>query len=365
MRRIVFLVVDIHLNGGGERVVSNMSKYFAERLEYDTEIISMSSNKGSPIFPLHSTTELTYLNIDQDKTHSLKKISRLFKVLIRTKVKLKNYNDNTIILGIGTYASVMLSLSLNKSVTKIGCEHNAYSGIGTFWNALRRLTYKYLDATTSLTEQDYIPLSKISKTCMVIPNARTFDSIPAAKNLALKQILAVGRLSEGKGYDLMLEVMSEVVKHNKNWKLNIVGDGPLKSQIIRDIEDRHLSDYINVLSSTPEIHNHYNNSSIYLMTSRTEGLPMVLLEAQAFGLPIVSFDCDTGPRDIVTNDKDGYLIRPFDTKELSKKLLKLIEDPSLREDFSKNAILSSNRFSEDNIYCKWLALFDKITKNDT
>ena len=361
MKTIVFFVVDIHLEGGGERVVSNMAQYFTEKLGYATEIISMDQRRGPIIFPIPKSTKISYLDVKQDLVESPSgKLRRSMTTYRRLKQKLKTYGNDTYILGIGTYANVLLGLAPCKKAKKIGTEHIAFSSLGKLWMSLRKATYKKLEVVTSLTEKDVAPLSTVSKRCVVIPNARTFEPIEKKANTDNKEILAIGRFTTAKGYDYMLEVISDVTKVNHEWRFKIIGDGPLKDWILTEIKQRQLEDYITVLSPTKDIRQHYEQAAIYLMTSRHEGLPMVLLEAQAMGLPIVSFDCDTGPRDIITNGKDGFLIEPFDTAKLAGKLLTLMEDPDLRRRFSDQALLSSEKFSAENIYRKWTSLFETI-----
>ena len=361
-RHIIFLVHDIHFGGGGERVVTNMANYFSAKFSCSVEIISIGLPNSYPIFPVNEKVKIKYLNVDQDISNPVSNVISKFKALKRLRVYLKNNQEKSIILGIGTYPNVLLSLIGKNNLVKIGCEHNSFNSVNILWVFLRKILYKQLAATISLTEKDFINLKKISKKCFVIPNARTFSPVLNTPDRNNKQLLAIGRLSYQKGYDYLLDLFERLSKDSPDWNLRIIGDGPLKNWLISEIAKRDLQNRISLVPSSKNIADEYLNSSIYLMTSRYEGLPMVLLEAQAFGLPIISFDCDTGPSDIVIDGVNGFLVEPFDVDTMLIRTKNLIEDETLRNRFSKNALLSSDRFSEENIYSKWEQVFNELEK---
>lgn len=356
------MVHDIHFGGGGERVVSNMANYFSAKFSYNVEIISIGLPTNHPLFPFDEKVKIAYLNVDQNISNPVSNIIAKFKALKRLRVYLKINQKKSIILGIGTYPNVLLSQIGKTDHLKIGCEHNSFNSVNIFWVFLRKILYKRLDATVSLTEKDFKNLKKISKKCFVIPNARTFSPILNSPSHNNRQLLAIGRLSYQKGYDYMLDLFEGLSKDFPDWNLRIIGDGPLKNWLISEIAKRNFQNRIRLDSTSKNVVDEYLNSSIYLMTSRYEGLPMVLLEAQAFGLPIISFDCNTGPGDIVIDGVNGFLVNPFDVDSMLVQTKNLIEDEALRNRFSKNALLSSNRFSEENIYSKWEQVFYELDK---
>ena len=199
----------------------------------------------------------------------------------------------------------------------------------------------------------------INKNSIVIPNSIDFFSEHTAR-LTNKRILFVGRMVPDKGYDLLLKVLKKVSEIHSDWDFRIIGDGPLKSRILKGIALNGLTEKISLLSSTELIAEEYLNSSIYLMTSRTEGLPMVLLEAQACGLPIVSFDCETGPSDIVIDNENGYLIDCFDIDKMVQKISKLCSDADLRVKFGKNALENVKKFRPELVNPAWDVLFEQM-----
>jgi len=265
-----------------------------------------------------------------------------------------------VILGIGTFPSLILAMMPGKKNLKtIGCQHNSYSFARHIWSFLRKLFFHRLSAVVSLTEHDLPKLKKLNKNSFVIPNSVSFFPEQPAK-LENKIILAIGRMDYNKGYDLLLDVFSKLTVAHPDWSLRIIGNGPLKEKIISRIETAGLKDRVEILSPTNRIIDQYLDASIYLMTSRAEALPMVLLEAKACGLPVVSFNCETGPSDIINNDKDGYLIECFDVELMTEKVSALCSDTELRRQFGTRGRENIEKFLPEIIAQKWETLFQKL-----
>lgn len=191
-----------------------------------------------------------------------------------------------------------------------------------------------------------------------IPNARTFHlDIPAA--LDAHRVIAVGRYSKQKSLDRLILAWSKIDRGD--WKLALVGDGELRPEL------KMLACKLGVYGSIEfgyakgDIREVYRNASILALSSLYEGLPMVLLEAQAAGLPIVAFDCKCGPSDIVSDGINGYLVRQGDIDALSERLSSLMKDTKLRKAMGAEAYAASDRFEEEKIMNIWTALFEELT----
>jgi glycosyltransferase involved in cell wall biosynthesis len=357
---ITFSIVDIHFGGGGERVVANLANYFTAIFKYQVEIISFGIRKSTPIFPVDKRIKISYLNINQEPSNGISNLLSKYRTYQKLKAHLKNIQQRTIILAIGTYPNILLSHVNNSAIRRIGCEHNSFGSVNFLWSLLRKVSYKHLDATISLTSTDFQSLEKISRKCLVIPNAGSFSVTDNTYKINSRQLLAIGRLSYQKGYDYLLDVFEKLSKQAPDWTLRIIGDGPLHDWLHKEIQKRNLQHRISYLPLSENIVEEYLNSAIFLMTSRFEGLPLVLLEAQACGLPIVSFNCDTGPRDVVTDGIDGFLIDPYEINTVTAKIIRLIEDENLRTIFSANARKNAARFSPEIICAKWQQLFEEM-----
>lgn len=194
----------------------------------------------------------------------------------------------------------------------------------------------------------------------VIPNALPSHSSPLTPHpspLTSHRILAIGRYDHQKGFDTLLCIWHALGKQKEGWTLDIIGDGPLRATLQQQAEQLGLGNSVRLLKPTNNIQQAYLDASILVMTSRYEGLPMVLLEAQAHGLPIVAFACQCGPRDVITDGMDGFLIENRDEERFAKCLLRLMNDDELRQEMGAKAIEASQRFDEETIMRKWEQLF--------
>ena len=208
-----------------------------------------------------------------------------------------------------------------------------------------RIAAKY-DKFVVLTEEDrgyWAGLDNIE----VIPNARTF-SFEKPSSCSSHQVLAVGRYTYQKGFDLLLEAWKKI--DTNGWILRIAGSGEDLGPVPENV----------ITGPSADIKQEYLNSSILAMSSRYEGLPMVLLEAQAAGLPIVSFLCKCGPRDIVEEGVSGFLVPERDTSALAVKLKELMDDESMRQRMGATAYKASERFDIESIMKKWVDLFQRL-----
>jgi glycosyltransferase involved in cell wall biosynthesis len=358
---LVFLVYDIHFGGGVERVAANMANHFVDE-GYRITIISLSRRRPSNIFVIKEQVSVKYLNFHFENGFNLpQKILSVFKV----SSFLRQFKNQTIVLGFGTFPSLILAMMPKRENLKtIGCQHSSYAFAEHIWAFLRSISFHRLNALVSLTERDLPHLKKHNPNSFVIPNSTSFfNSEPS--QLENKMLLAIGRMDFNKGYDLLLDVFEKLTLSNPDWRLRIIGEGPKKEQIISRIAASDLRERVEILPPTDQIADHFHQASIYIMTSRKEGLPMVLLEAQACGLPIVSFDCETGPSDIITDNENGYLIDCFDIDMMAQKISILCSDRDLRIKFGKNAIKNVQKFRPEVINSMWENLFQSFTHTKT
>lgn len=297
-------------------------------------------------------------------------LSKCYKKILNTlKIPFLLRNiDSDLIIGMSKNINIYLVLFrffLKNNPKIIGCEHFAANRpMGRIITIIRNFSYKKLNRLVVLTKHDYDYYKKHGVSLSLIPNFIPIEIENASANITYdsntKVLLAVARHTEQKRIDLLLSIWAKIADYNNNWKLVIVGDGEL---LERNIE---LSKILGIQKNTEfirpqsDIYNYYKMASIFLLTSDYEALPMVLLEASAFGLPCISFDCDTGPRDIITHNYDGFLIKPGNLGDYTNFLQILIDDEKKRLQFSINARKNSMNFTLRKISPLWLKMLKDI-----
>lgn len=219
-----------------------------------------------------------------------------------------------------------------------------------------RLVRKY-ERFVVLTEEDKVNWGFLS-TIRVIPNLVGFRPEKPAY-LDAKTVIAVGRYTHQKGLERLLDAWARI-PGKAGWKLRLVGDGEQRSELEKQISALNLTDSVILGKSESDMAAVYTGASVLALSSRYEGLPMALIEAQAFGVPCVSFDCKCGPREIIQDGKTGFLVKEGDIQGLSEAIEKLMRDNSLRKEMGRNAFQNAVSWRPEVIMPKWIQLFEEI-----
>lgn len=378
--KIVYCTPALYMAGGVERVLTLKANYFADHFGYDITII-LTEGKDKPLFyPLSDKVKVVNLNIGFEELWTcsfIKKVfvylkkQHLFKKLLKQEL-MRIHPDITVSL---LRREINFIASINDGSKKIGELHvnkanyrnfeqgeaNVFKNLfARYW--MRNLVYnlKLLDKFVVLTEEDrnnWVELDNIE----VIPDPLTF-SPSSYSPLTEKRVIAVGRYVYQKGFDILLKSWSIVEKQCPDWLLTIVGQGERQKYevLIDELEiDRTRC---KLLGPTERIQDEYMSSSIFVMSSRFEGFGMVLAEAMACGLPVVSFDCPCGPKDIIHNKIDGVLVDNGSADKLAEALIMMIQHPEQRKVMANRAIENVQRFRIEHIAEKWKLLFDALYK---
>ncbi len=372
--KIVYCISGTYNSGGMERVLSNKANYLALH-GYDVIIITTDQRGRPSFFAMDNHIKCIDLNVNYELNNEGSFFCKLllypykqFKHKIRL-AKVLNQIKPDIVVSMFCNDVTLLPFIKDGSKKILEVHFSRFKRLQYGRKGLWRLADKWrshneqkqisrYDKFVVLTYED----KKNWGDCTnidVIPNAQTFvRNIPVP--LRNKIVVAVGRYTYQKGFDMLLQAWKIVCNQMEGWQLHIVGDGELKGQLAQQIVELSLENNVKLIPATTNIQSIYCEASILVLSSRYEGLPMVLIDAQTMGLPVVCFDCKCGPSEIVADGVTGFLVPVNDVTALAEKILVLIHDETLRKRMGLHAFNSSIRFSEKTIMQQWLDLFEHL-----
>ena len=347
---------DVTILGGVERVISGLAKSFCESGKYSVVIVSVFSSKGVIPYFIPNNVKIIHLNLNLVCGNTINQILQYFNMIFTLSDLCKKEKIDIII---GTDCRINAFLPFVKNCkTKIATEHLSDKVTLLRYKIIKRLFYPMLNCLVCLTSADAKNYSYVKKV-KVIPNQLPFVSQKQAE-LKNNVVLAAGRLVKQKGFDILIDIVSEIRDKCGDWRFRIVGYGEEEINLKKQIKNFELDKFVEILPATDNIIKEYTDASIYALPSRFEGFGLVLIEAMACGLPIVSFDCPDGPADIIANNEDGFLIENGNKQAFSEALLKLMYDENLRKNFGKEAIKNVKKFNPDKIFEMWDDLFEEL-----
>ena len=374
--KIIYCIAGTFNSGGMERVLANKANYLLEE-GWDVSIVTTDQKSRSSYFKMDSGIKHYNLDIDysdnEGKGLLIKIIAYVAKQYLHYKrlKRLLRKQKADIVISMFDH-DVPFLYKINDGSKKILEIHfSRYKrlqygrkGIWGIVDRVRsnwdlRLAKKY-DRFVVLTEEDKSYWGSLDN-MEVIPNANSFLPEGTAK-LNKKVAVAVGRLDYQKGFDDLIKIWAMVQPVFPDWHLHIYGEGKLKHELKMLIDDLDMEQHIHLYQPTKKIEEVYLGSSVYLMTSRYEGLPMALLEAQACGVPLLSYTCKCGPRDIIEHGRNGFLIEEGDKVAFVTRLREVLSSDSLRRKMGDEAKLMSERFSETAVMQQWVKLFKEVLK---
>ena len=351
--KLLYITNGIKGGGGLERVLSIKASYFAEEWGYDVSIVTLNESKGDSFY--HFSPRIHTYNIITPNN----KLKYLISYCQGIQHIVNKVNPDIISVCDDGLKGLFIPLWLKYKKTSIIYERHASIKLNnSVWQEklmnIGGNLYKKLIVLThyNLTEWK-------CKNLQVIPNPLSF--IPEeSSTLNKKQIICVGALSYNKGYDLLIKAWHKIASDYPDWHISIFGRGDSK-EYMKIIRELHLEKQIHFRGAQKNILPHYLDSSILVLPSRSEGFGMVLIEAMSCGLPCIAFDCPCGPRDIIENGVDGFLVPPLDIGKLAYCIKALIDNPTLRKEMGEKAKRNVMRYNISNVALQWKKLFQDIT----
>jgi GalNAc-alpha-(1->4)-GalNAc-alpha-(1->3)-diNAcBac-PP-undecaprenol alpha-1,4-N-acetyl-D-galactosaminyltransferase len=352
--RIDFIVHSLE-GGGAERVLVLLASHFQTK-GHDIAIITF--NEGED-YEIPKSIERIRLHKGIFKIHKLRCLNNLFK-----HYKIKNRRPDVVISFLPDESLISIIVSKYYNIKIICSEHINHLQKGDYITKIsRNFLYRFADSVTVLTHFDKPYYENRGAKVVVMPNPCTFEPLIKNDIDREKTILAVGNLNRSyhKGFDNLIKLIKPILNNNPDWTLKILGSGNKGLQLLKNmVKQADLEDRIIFTGFQNNVGEHMRKSAIFILPSRFEGLPMVLLESMSQGMACISYDCKTGPSEIIINGQNGLLIEDQNQEAMIKGLTYLIKNPKEREKIGINAIERVDDFSIDKVGALWENLLNTI-----
>jgi glycosyltransferase involved in cell wall biosynthesis len=382
--RIYILLMNAWTMGGTVRTALNLAGYLAQH--HDVEILSVVRKRGKPYFPFPPGVKVTVID-DQRAKRVVPGIAGLVRRLLSARrsvlvigadrgagaatlltdvllARALRVRRQGVLIGTRPALNVLVAAIAPDSLVKVAQEH---MNLATHRPGVRKAIlrdYGTLDAIVTLTERDldeYRASIVQGPVLDSIPNA-TPDTGDARSDGSSRTVIAAGRLTRQKAFSFLIEAFVQVAERHPDWQLQICGDGPRREHLEQVIDKLDAGANVTLAGRVLEMNSTMAEASIFALSSRFEGFPMVLLEAMSIGLPVVSFDCPTGPREIVESGRNGLLVPEQDVDALAAALIQMIEDEELRRRCAQGALETAERYSLDVIGPRWEELIEQLSR---
>lgn len=377
-KRIVYIVGDLSYPNGMSRVLSQKVNYLAEHTDYELYVVLTEQADKPWYYQLSPKIKHVNFSLDFDSMYQMPFLKRLFTYRRKQALYRKLLTDYLMQVRPDITVSV-LRREINfindiadgsKKVGEIHFNKQTYRTFEKPWLpvwANRYITQRWqknlenevrrLDKFVVLTHEDF-GFWKGFTNITVIPNP-IYCYPDHGSSCSSKQVIAVGRYTYQKGFDLLIDSWAFVANRHPDWTLRIYGAGNLEDYR-RLVIESGLVETVSCEGTTNDVYAKYDESSIFVLSSRYEGLPLVLIEAMSAGLPCVAFTCPCGPRDCIDDGKDGLLVETGNTDKLADAICKLIENESLRKKMGDAARQHALLFTEETIMQQWIHLFELL-----
>ena len=349
--KILFVISSL-TSGGAERVLTRLANYWSKK-GWDVTILSILPH-DLDFYKLEDNIKIVSLGIRYKKNPIFNNLWYLYG--IRKIVKEGNYD--AVISFISRINILTLVSTIGVKTPIIISERNNYHALSSaILRFVRRVTYPLCDTLVVLSQYDYEKYSFVKNKKVIFNPIDNFLDVKFEDKEKL--ILAVGSLTHQKGYDRLLKALSLV--DLRGWKVIIIGEGPLEDEIKAMIAELNLTQYVSLIGRRKDINAFYKRASVFVLSSHWEGFPNVLAEAMASGCACVSFDCITGPSNIIKNGENGFLVEQDNILMLSARIRDLIEDKDLRKEFFDKALEIRDKLDINKIAGMWEDIIISLT----
>ncbi len=362
--RLTFVISSLHA-GGAERILSIMANYWAEK-GYAISFITLDSRDNdfyilNPDIQRYALALLRGSNTPWGilRKHTL----RLF--WMRNAIKESRPDVVICFMDRMNVATLLATRDLKIPIIISERTEPRRQKIGPLWSLLRRLTYSSAQALVIQTEsvKKWAANFCAANRLFVIPNpisVQDKSTIPDPDfDLPKQFIVSMGRMDKYKGFDLLIKAFSEVNK-NGNWELILIGEGKERPNLRQLSEQLGISSIVHMPGRIKYPDSILSHAKIYVLSSLYEGFPNALLEAMRAGVAVISFDCPSGPAEIIRHGIDGILVPAQDSEALAQSMAKLMQDKNLRQSLACRAAEVTDRFSLEKIMRQWEDVIETV-----
>lgn len=355
MKKIIFYVNSMLPAGGIERVVATL----ANELSKNNEITIVVKDKCESFYELDSSVKIESINTYKklDMSNRLRRALSLFSSFILSSYFLRKYLhkkefDYIYATNPLTFWESYFSFKCKNKI--IASEHGSRLNYNIIYRMLK-VGYKFSHAYVIPTKMDFDYYSNLGYPARYIPHLRPLLDYEKT-DISKKNVLNIGRFTSDKRQLLLLDIWSNILSKNKllcDWTLVLVGSGELEDEIIKKIHKLDISHNVKIVAPQADVQELYTSASVFALTSSSEGFGMVLLEALSFGLALISFDCPSGPRDIIEHNIDGVLINENDFEQYELSLTNLMSDIQLRARMSQSGFDKAKEWNNTYVGNEW------------
>lgn len=354
-KRILFYFNSMTPAGGIERVIATLANRFSKFMD----VTILVKDKAYSHYPLDSRVKIETLDneIKLDLNSKVNRVKEACRNFLSSKGKLKKYlscNDFDYYYIAHPLNALEFHLAKGINTQVILTEHGGIDAYNCIYKMLKSWLYPKAKIYVVPTKTDTKLYKKLGLPSVYIPHFKS--TIPYSRSSQSKNIaITIGRITEAKRQWILIDLWDRLIHVHKtiDWQLHIVGDGNLKEEYLKKIKKLKLQKYVKIFPPKKDVESYYKEASFFLLTSQSEGFGMVILEAMSFGLPCVSYDCPAGPRDMIKNNVDGFLVEMDNFEELEKSVLKMITNHEKMLEFGNQAFLASMKWDDDGVLKEW------------
>lgn len=378
--KIVYIYPQFAHHAGTERILIDKMNYLVESGNHEVAVLTYEQGKHPFAFPLSPKVKHVDLDVRFFPLFHYNRLIRFFKWKQKErklKIRFDAFMAETapdIVVAVTYYAEILsLITKCPQSPVRVLESHIDRRYILNNDPVNRKSLLRWIhmiydmrtllknsrqfDVLVALNRHDANDWSKYLKS-VVIPNVVHLNPTGNVSSLDSKRVIFVGRYMDQKGIPDLFKIWKLIYKRHPDWQIDLYGDGDLRDEIVSEAQKLQANIYVHQPDS--HIFERYLESSIFVLTSVYEPFGLVIPEAMSCGLPVVSFDCPSGPAEIITDGVDGYLISGRNVQAFADKVCLLIESYELRKKIGKAAITSSQRYTADAVMPLWEDLFSRL-----